>query len=594
VTSSAVAASKTAPRRPPKVKASVVIATYNRGPSLCDLLNDLNRQTLDPSSYEVVVNDDGSKPPADAVLRGLRTSYRLVKMRQNNAGPASARHKAIVKARGEVVIIIDDDMRVEQDFIESHLRAHKDGTDVVLGHILPAPDLEQMPIFERFHAQQLVGFVSAVTSGRTKVRGVHLCTGNMSVHRSLYLEVGGFDSGLLRSEDRELGIRLEKHGATLRFAHDAATRHCSNHADLAVWLGRALRYGVFDAQISRKHPDVEIADPWRFFFLINPVSRPLMLTVIAVPALGRTAARVVMEAARGLDGIGREDLAITATTLAYGIEYFRGVRQEYGTLRASLTGLWRHRGVRKGTRRHGEVEGAGKGGHMTKSSGRIGALRHFVHALREDYGSVQRNREKYHHQSIPLSRMPVHLLQKIGLQMSAAVRVMHLFRDAGVPLLPQVTCRLIRHLYGAEIHWNADIAPGISIVHGNGLVISHAATVGERCILFHNVTLGEGIDPKTREVGAPTLEADVHIGPGATLVGPITVGKGTKIMAGAVLAESVPPRSLVSPGSVQISRRASKSDGNAVVKVSAAKPVSTIASKKAANRKPTSKKPLSG
>ena len=59
--------------------------------------------------------------------------------------------------------------------------------------------------------------------------------------------------------------------------------------------------------------------------------------------------------------------------------------------------------------------------------------------------------------------------------------------------------------------------------------------VGEGCILFHNVTLGEGVDPETRETGAPTLGRDVHVGPGATLLGPIHVGDGTKIMAGAVL-----------------------------------------------------------
>src|SRR5690606_15886780 len=97
----------------------------------------------------------------------------------------------------------------------------------------------------------------------------------------------------------------------------------------------------------------------------------------------------------------------------------------------------------------------------------------------------------------------------------------------------------------AEIHWDADIAPGISIVHGNGLVISKAAKVGPGCILFHQVTLGEGIDPETRAVGAPHLVADVHVGPGAKLLGPITVGAGSKIMAGVVLTRSVPPGSLV-------------------------------------------------
>jgi serine O-acetyltransferase len=120
-----------------------------------------------------------------------------------------------------------------------------------------------------------------------------------------------------------------------------------------------------------------------------------------------------------------------------------------------------------------------------------------------------------------------------------------------------VASRLIRHLYGAEIHWNAEVADGVSIVHGNGLVLSHQARVGPGCILFHNVTLGVGLDPVTRESGAPTLGKDVHVGPGATLLGPIHVGDGTKVMAGAVLTHSVPPNSLVKPAPVEVSVRRS-------------------------------------
>lgn len=186
------------------------------------------------------------------------------------------------------------------------------------------------------------------------------------------------------------------------------------------------------------------------------------------------------------------------------------------------------------------------------------AFKKFADAVRADYGSVQRYRAKYHGQTVPMARMPLDFVRKVGFQTITMVRLMTLLRDLGVPVAPMVLSRLIRHLYSAEIHWDAQIAPGISIVHGVGLVISHAATVGEGCILFHNVTLGEGVDPDTRAVGAPTLENDVHIGPGATLIGPITVGQGTKIMAGAVLTRSVPAGSLVKPADAIVTERGAK------------------------------------
>jgi serine O-acetyltransferase len=185
-------------------------------------------------------------------------------------------------------------------------------------------------------------------------------------------------------------------------------------------------------------------------------------------------------------------------------------------------------------------------------------LTEFLAAVRSDFATTQRYREKYHGDRRSMAQLPVDAVTRIGFQMMIAMRTMRLLRDAKVPVLPQVASRLIRHLYGAEIHWNTTLHHGIAIVHGTGLVLSHRAVVGEGCILFHNVTLGEGVDPETKETGAPTLGKDVHVGPGATILGPIHVGDGSKIMAGSVLTRSVPPGSLVKPAESVVSERAAK------------------------------------
>jgi len=182
-------------------------------------------------------------------------------------------------------------------------------------------------------------------------------------------------------------------------------------------------------------------------------------------------------------------------------------------------------------------------------------------AIQADFNSRRRYRQKYHQDAIEAARLPQDLVTKIGLQMLGVIRVMQGLEAAEVPVLPQVVSRLLRHAYGAEIHWKADIQPGVSLVHGNGLVISKDASVAPGCILSQNVTLGHGVDPITREVGAPTLGRDVHVGPGATLLGPISVGEGSKIMAGAVLTHSVPAYSLVRPADVVITPRKSGTTG---------------------------------
>ena len=537
---------------------SLVIATYNRGAKLLELIADLRAQTLAADQFELIVVDDGSQPPAAPLLDQQVTAFVLTVYTQVNQGPAAARHLGIEAAAGKIVVILDDDMRVAPDFLAQHLAAHAAGATVVLGHIAAAPNIEQLPVFERFHADQLARFVRGVDSGKIRVRGVHLCTGNVSFRRAAYLAVGGFDRALGRSEDRELGVRLEAAGERLVFCSAARSVHASDHADLTVWLGRAHQYGVYDHRISRKHPQLEIADPWRFFFLVSPLSRPLLLLPVLAPKLGAGLSRLAMQAVTELDALGLERAAIVGTTLVYGLEYFRGMRDDAGSLAATagdLRGYW-------GKKRAGAAAAAqadkpsppdgvlavcaASGGHP---------LQDFWSAIRADYASLQRYRAKYHGEQVSLARLPIDFVRKVGFQTTSMVRLMQLSRDLRLPLAPQVLSRLLRHLYGVEIHWDARILPGVSIVHGVGLVIGHGAEVGEGCILFHNVTLGEGIDPETRAVGAPRLGRDVHVGPGATLLGPIHVGDGTKIMAGSILTQSVPPRSVVRPPAATVDVR---------------------------------------
>lgn len=178
-----------------------------------------------------------------------------------------------------------------------------------------------------------------------------------------------------------------------------------------------------------------------------------------------------------------------------------------------------------------------------------------VRAVRTDHEHLCATQAKYAEGTGSARDLPVDLVTKIGFQMTSAYRTMRFFEEAGVPLAPKVASRLIRHLYGSDIHWEARFDPGVMIVHGMGLAISRAARVERGAILNQNVTLGMGIDPKTREVGAPHLEPNVHVGAGATLVGPITIGAGSKIMPGCVVTRSVPPGSIVAAPTPVVSER---------------------------------------
>lgn len=180
----------------------------------------------------------------------------------------------------------------------------------------------------------------------------------------------------------------------------------------------------------------------------------------------------------------------------------------------------------------------------------------FFAAVRADHAALIRGDVKYAAAATPgTGALLLDAVRRIGFQMMIAYRVMRSLRRARLGPLAMVLSRLIRHLYGAEIHWDADLAPGVVIVHGTGLVLSREARVGAGCILFQSVTLGMSIDPVTREIGGPTLGSDVHVGPGAALLGPITIGNGSKIMANAVVMSSIPANSLVEVPPVTVRER---------------------------------------
>lgn len=130
-----------------------------------------------------------------------------------------------------------------------------------------------------------------------------------------------------------------------------------------------------------------------------------------------------------------------------------------------------------------------------------------------------------------------------GVQALLAHRVAHAMRDVGVPLIPTAIAYATRAVTGVEIHPAARIGSDFFIDHGSGVVIGETAEIGDRVTLYQGVTLGgTGFARGKRH---PTVEDDVTIGSGAKLLGPITVGHGSKVGANTVVIDDVPPRTTV-------------------------------------------------
>ncbi len=122
-------------------------------------------------------------------------------------------------------------------------------------------------------------------------------------------------------------------------------------------------------------------------------------------------------------------------------------------------------------------------------------------------------------------------------------RVSHWLWGRGRKLEGRLVSAVTRQLTGVDIHPGAQLGPGLFIDHATGVVIGETAEVGADVTIYHGVTLGgTSLDRGKRH---PTVGDRVTIGAGAKVLGPITIGHGSRIGANAVVVKPVPPDSVV-------------------------------------------------
>jgi serine O-acetyltransferase len=135
-----------------------------------------------------------------------------------------------------------------------------------------------------------------------------------------------------------------------------------------------------------------------------------------------------------------------------------------------------------------------------------------------------------------------------GIRALAVHRFAHELDALGVPLLPRMMAEHAHRDTGIDIHPRATIGDALFIDHGTGVVIGETATIGRRCRIYQGVTLGAKNFDREPDGSMrrgyrrhPTLEDDVVVYAGATILGGDTViGRGSVVAGGVFLTKSVP------------------------------------------------------
>ena len=153
------------------------------------------------------------------------------------------------------------------------------------------------------------------------------------------------------------------------------------------------------------------------------------------------------------------------------------------------------------------------------------------------------------------------ILSYPGLLAVTSHRLAHELYRLEIPLLPRIWGEEAHSRTGIDIHPGARLGESFFIDHGTGVVIGETCRIGDRVRIYQGVTLGAKsfpLDEEGRPIKGidrhPIVEDDVIIYSGATILGRITIGRGTVIGGNVWLTRDVPPGSVITQSRVKEER----------------------------------------
>jgi GT2 family glycosyltransferase len=245
---------------------SVLIPTHQRREALRTVLESLAEQSVEPDSYEVVVSLDACNDGTAEMVDALEVPYRLRRVAPRARGRAAACNAALAAARGEVVIVLDDDMRVVPGFVERHRSHHPPGSRRCVLGAVPVELGEGSSHAARYVKDKFDLHLSRLSDPAHLALPRSFYTGNASLRAEVLREVDGFDEsfGIYGNEDVELSLRLRKAGVELAYDPEALAFQ-EYGKDLGGLQRDTQEKGRTTVVLARSHPeffgDLRLAEP---------------------------------------------------------------------------------------------------------------------------------------------------------------------------------------------------------------------------------------------------------------------------------------------------------------------------------------------
>jgi glycosyltransferase involved in cell wall biosynthesis len=241
------------------VEVTVVIPTFNRYERIQETLSALKNQEY--KDFSAIVINDGSSDQRYAQLQSWcdQLPYRCHVISQSNSGASAATNHGVGNAPDGLIILFDDDILPSPSCIRQHVEFHNKHQDCIIsGSADTDPertvtDVQRYKIYmeEQWRKSRpdtercvAVGFDNFI-----------ITTANMSLSRSLFQKLQGFNVSLRDGYDVDFGFRALLNGVQLFFDRNIRSVH-NDLISLRYYAGRQRAYTVSKQKIAADHPEL--------------------------------------------------------------------------------------------------------------------------------------------------------------------------------------------------------------------------------------------------------------------------------------------------------------------------------------------------
>ena len=233
------------------VKYSFIIPVYNRPDEVDELLESLTKQTI--KDFEVVVVEDGSSIPCQAVVERYAALLDILYYNKPNSGPGQTRNYGAERSRGEYLIVLDSDCILPENYLAAvEAELNREPADAFGG-----PDRAH-PLFTPIqkainYAMTSFFTTGGIRGGKKKLDKFYPRSFNMGIRSDVYRALGGF-SKMRFGEDIDFSIRIFKGGYSCRLFPEAWVWH-KRRTDLKKFFKQVHNSGIARINLYKKYPE---------------------------------------------------------------------------------------------------------------------------------------------------------------------------------------------------------------------------------------------------------------------------------------------------------------------------------------------------